>query len=160
MMKTKFMLSRLSLHPKFKWLGTFLFFLGLVLLIICDGIDAPEFLDVPVFSIFTAENFLEQHHLDSNNILDEILCVLTIIGGLIVLFSREPSEDEFIKSIRLQSLKTAVFWNYIILLICICFVYGFPFFHVLVAHMFSVLLFYIIIFHWKLYQIKNWQDEE
>ena len=96
-----------------------------------------------------------------NNILDEIIGLLLIIGALLIAFSKEKSEDEFISKIRLESLVWATYINFAILIFTIIFIYDMIFFWVLVFNMFTVLIFFIIRFNWALYKSKNQiKDEE
>lgn len=82
-----------------------------------------------------------------NSILDEIIALAIIIGGLLVGFSKEKVEDEFIYKLRKDSLVWAIIFNYIVLMFAIIFIYEFTFFDVLVYNMFTPLLFFIIRFN-------------
>jgi hypothetical protein len=89
-----------------------------------------------------------------------LISVLLIIGGMLVMFSKEKKEDEFINQIRLHSLQFSVFINYTLLLNCIFFIHGFVFLDVMVYNMFTVIFIYIIRFHYLLHNnsiIKNEQ---
>lgn len=77
---------------------------------------------------------------------------LFIIGGLLVGFSREKKEDEFIANLRLTSLLWAVWVSYILLLLAFLFIYGAVFFSVMVYNMFTVLIIFIIRFNFLLYK--------
>lgn len=93
-----------------------------------------------------------------NSIIDELIALTIIIGGLIVGFSKEKIEDEFIYKLRKDSLVWAIIANYIILIFAIIFVYGFSFFDVLVFNMFTPLVFFIIRFNFL--KLKSGSDEE
>jgi hypothetical protein len=96
-----------------------------------------------------------------NNILDEILMTFYIVNGLIFAFSKEKVEDEMVSKIRLESLVWATYVNYAILLFCIIFIYSFSFLDVMIYNMFTLLLFFIIRFHWMLYKNnKTFSNEE
>lgn len=71
----------------------------------------PEIMDTKVFAIFIDEFLKENRFLGmlDNNILNEILGILMIIGSILVAFSKEKDEDEFISKIRLESLVCAVY---------------------------------------------------
>ena len=90
-----------------------------------------------------------------NNILNEIIGVTLIISSLIVAFSKEKSEDEYIANIRLESLVWAVYVNYGILLLSFMFVYDFAFFRVMVFNMFTLLFFFIIRFNWQISTLQK-----
>ncbi|MGB3922738.1 MAG: hypothetical protein WBL00_02275, partial [Bacteroidales bacterium] len=90
-----------------------------------------------------------------NNVLDEISSILLIIGALLIAFSKEKTEDEFISKIRLESLVWATYINYAILIFAIIFIYDMTFLWVLVFNMFTLLVFFLIRFNWALYKSKN-----
>jgi hypothetical protein len=80
---------------------------------------------------------------------------LFILGGLLVSFSRERVEDEFIEKLRLSSWMWAVGLNYILLLFAFLFVYGTAFLSVMMHSMFSVLIIFILRFNFILLQNKR-----
>tara|TARA_R110002051_G_scaffold176765_2_gene246746 strand:- start:249 stop:725 length:477 start_codon:yes stop_codon:yes gene_type:complete len=117
----------------------------------------PAFLDVTVPALFIDE-FLGKDAIvgmTTNNILNELCAIFVIISGLSVAFSKEKNEDEFITSIRLQSLVWATYMNYFILLLTVILVYSFSFFWVMVFNMFTILLFFIVKFNWSLMKFKK-----
>ncbi len=86
------------------------------------------------------------------NITNTIIGILFIVGALLVSFSKEKFEDEFIANLRQTSLLWAVLVNYILLLLAFIFIYGTPFFSVMVYNMFTVLIIFIIRFNYVLYR--------
>lgn len=82
-----------------------------------------------------------------NSIMDELSAIFIIIGGLMVGFSKEKVEDEFVYKLRTESLVWALIVNYIVLLFTIIFFYDLMFFHVMVFNMFTPILFFIIRFN-------------
>lgn len=111
----------------------------------------PEFLDLQVPAIFVDELMGDQFifAMTENNILNELIGVALIICSLMAAFSKEKQEDEFIEKIRLDSLVWATYVNYAVLLFSILFVYGISFLWVMIANMFTILLFFIIRFNWQ-----------
>ncbi|OYT14638.1 MAG: hypothetical protein B7C24_17275 [Bacteroidetes bacterium 4572_77] len=93
--------------------------------------------------------------LSKSNIIDELISLLILIGGLFIAFSKQKSEDEFISKIRLESLVWATYINYAILILSVIFIYNMAFFWILVFNMFTILFFFIIRFNWSLYKFKN-----
>lgn len=83
-----------------------------------------------------------------NNMTEELIGCFIVIGGLIVAFSQEMVEDEFISRMRLESLVWATLVNYGILIIAILFVYETQFYNVMVINMFTILILFIIRFNW------------
>jgi len=87
-----------------------------------------------------------------DNISNEILGILCIIGAILVAFSKEKYEDEFIAKIRMESLVWATYINYAILILCILFFYGFGFMYVMIFNMFTILFLFIVRFYYLLYK--------
>jgi len=98
--------------------------------------------------------------ISENNVLDELSSILIIIGALLIAFSKEKSEDEFISKIRLESLVWTTYINYVILILAIIFVYDMTFLWVLVFNMFTLLFFFLVRFNWALYKSKNQISDE
>ncbi|RZJ65842.1 MAG: hypothetical protein EOO50_12020 [Flavobacterium sp.] len=96
-----------------------------------------------------------------NSMYDEFVLALMILGGLFVGFSRCKNEDEFISQIRYESLVWAVYFNFGLLLLSTLFIYGTYYMSVVLHNIFSLLIFFIIRFHIKLYQLqKSMRDDE
>jgi len=116
----------------------------------------PNSLDFNVPAIFIDELFGEKHFIGivNNNVLNEILGVLIIFSSLLVAFSKEKSEDEYISKIRLESLVWAVYLNYAILLISFLFIFDLSFLWVMLFNMFTILLFFIIRFNWQISKLE------
>ncbi len=158
-MKTNFLLPN-----QFKKVGWFLFIPGILIgIIYVIAEPSLDFLNIKVFSI-AAQPFFDStifFSITENNILDEIIVLVIMTGALLIAFSKEKSEDEFISKIRLESLLWATYINYAILIITIIFIYDLIFFWVLVFNMFTVLIFFIFRFNWLLHKSKNQiRDEE
>lgn len=83
-----------------------------------------------------------------NNLTDEIALTFTVIGLLLIAFSKEKKEDEFIQKIRLESLQWAVLVSYLLLLVSTWFIYGGDYFIVMVISLLAVLFIFNIRFHW------------
>lgn len=147
----------------FKKIGWFLFISSIILgILLITGLEI-DFFNVRVFAITADPKLLTTKFftITENNILDEIIGILLIIGALFIAFSKEKSEDEFIAKIRLESLVWATYVNYAILIFTIVFIYDLSFFFVLVLNMFTMLIFFVIRFNWALYKSKNqFEDEE
>ena len=117
----------------------------------------PNYLDFNVPAIFIDEFFGDKHFIGivNNNVLNEILGTLIILSSLLVAFSKEKSEDEYISKIRLESLVWAVYLNYAILLISFLFIFDLSFLWVMIFNMFTILLFFIIRFNWQISKLKK-----
>ena len=141
-MQTNYLLP--NKYKKFGWL---LFLLGIItggILQISDG--KTDIFDIGLINDLGFE------------FLDEIISILIIIGGMLVVFTKEKIEDEFIHKLRHESLVWAIILNYVILLLTIVFVYEMNFFMVLVYNMFTPIIFFIIRFYFL--KFKSNTDEE
>ena len=117
----------------------------------------PPFFDATVFGVFI-DSFISTDKMFGtieNNILDELLGVLVIVGSLLVAFSREKDEDELITKIRLESLVWATYWNYGILILAFLLVYDISFFWVMVFNMFTILILFILKFNIKIWSMRK-----
>ena len=94
------------------------------------------------------------------NITNTVIGSLFIIGALLVSFSQEKNEDEFIAEIRLSSLLWAVWVSYVLLLIAFLLVYGTPFLDIMVYNMFTVLIIFIVRFNYILYKNSKAVSDE
>jgi len=143
---------------KYKKIGWILFFPSLILGLLTVIFDfEPDFLDVNVLGIFVNEIFGEKKFFGiiNNNILNEILGIAMIVGSILVAFSKEKDEDEFISKIRLESLVWATYLNYAILFLAFIFVYDLSFLWIMIFNMFTILIFFIIRFNWQIRKFRK-----
>ena len=96
--------------------------------------------------------------IQENSIVDELITISIIIGGLIVGFTKEKIEDEFIYKLRKDSLVWAIIFNYVVLLFATLLIYDLAYFDVLIFNMFTPLIFFIVRFNFL--KIKSGSDEE
>jgi hypothetical protein len=158
------MSHKLLFPNKYKAIGWFIlipaFLLGIYLNI--TGFE-PRWLFAKVPLLFPDEVSGNQKIFSFINVslTNTIVGTLFIAGALLVGFSKEKNEDEFIANIRLSSLLWAVFVNYVLLLLAIIFVYNTAFITVMIYNMFTVLLIFIIRFNYILYKnSKSVPDEK
>ncbi|RYE27768.1 MAG: hypothetical protein EOP48_34255 [Sphingobacteriales bacterium] len=81
----------------------------------------------------------------------EILFYFLIPGLLLWGFSRSKNEDEGIAQLRLESLQLAVYLNFALLLIFTLSIYGVLFLVIAAKYMYSLLVFFNVIFEIKKY---------
>jgi hypothetical protein len=79
---------------------------------------------------------------------------------LIMCFSAEKQEDEFIRHTRLESLQWAVLINYIILFAAIWLVYNNEFWYVMILGMLTIPAIFLVRFHWVLNRNTPKSEEE
>ena len=158
------MTSRLLLPNKYKVVGWFLLIPSAIVGVILSftGFDAFP-IKAKMFAILNDELFgkTKLFSFIEVSITNTIIGVLFIIGALFVGFSKEKTEDEFITNLRLSSLLWAVWVNHVLLLLAVLFIYGTPFFTVMVYNMFTILLIFIGRFNYILYRnTKTVTDEK
>ncbi|MFV0469152.1 MAG: hypothetical protein ACK5MK_09535 [Dysgonomonas sp.] len=152
-MKTKFLFPH-----KCKWIGCIIVLIGLSFGYIMNNcLNHP--IDVKMPFIFGANLFSENSwkisFYEKIDVTLTITTLLLIIGGLMIAFSRERVEDEFIARLRLNSLLWAVFVNYLFLILTTIFVYGINFLEILYYNMFTVLIIFIVVFNLLLFKYSR-----
>jgi hypothetical protein len=88
------------------------------------------------------------------NFTDEIATIGSILGLLLVAFSKVRVEDEYVSKIRLESLQWAIYLNFALLILATIFVHGMLYFQVIIFNMFTPLVFFVIRFYYLLFVKK------
>ena len=159
-MKTHFLFP--NSYKRFGWI-LFVpgFFISVLISILNINID--DKLKVKVFA-FTETGILGPNNyftVIENSIADELLLFSLIIGGILIGFSKLKFEDELTSKIRYESLVWATYLNYGLILLFTVFVYGLSYLNVLLYNTFTLLLFFIIRFHYSIYKLnKSTNDDE
>jgi hypothetical protein len=149
-MKTRYLFPN-----RFKKIGWIILFPATIMGIVMALYDYDLIkLESTVFAIYYGQLFepSKTFTLIENNIADEILAILVIIGGLMAAFSEEKDEDEYIAKIRLESLLWATYINYGFLLFSVLFIYGLGFLQILIFNMFLLLFIFLMRFNFVLYK--------
>ncbi len=151
------------LPNRFKLIGWVLLFIstGMWIFYLIED-TAFKSLNYKVFAIAGAELFKETVYfsLIKVNLYVTISGVFFILGGLFVGFAKQKIEDEFIMKLRLLSFQWAILLNYSLLLLSFIFVYNVSFLSVMVYNMFTVLILFIIRFHYLLYKFNDATNEK
>lgn len=126
-----------------------------------------DWLNMKVFALFNDDLFFGSEddsgsfRFITTNVTLTLIGALFIVGGMMVGFSREKNEDEFIANLRLSSLLWSVWVSYVLLFLAFIFVYGMSFFSVMVYNMFTVLIIFIIRFNYILWRSnKSMADDK
>ncbi|MEA5256484.1 hypothetical protein VB264_01740 [Arcicella aquatica] len=85
------------------------------------------------------------------NLGDEFIVIGLIVGMILIAFSKEKVEDEYVSQVRLETLQWAIYINFVLLIVATIFVYGTYYFNVMIYNMFTPLLFFIGRFYYVLY---------
>ncbi|MEO9144831.1 MAG: hypothetical protein ABI237_04680 [Ginsengibacter sp.] len=158
------MSSNLLLPNKYKRIGWSILIPAIILGIISIITDFESFpVKTKVFALINGA-FPEKNQyftFINTNITITVIGILFIIGALLVGFSKEEKEDEFIAKLRLSSMLWAVIVNYILLLLSFIFVYGDAFLQVMLYNLFTVMIIFIARFNYILYRSsKSVYDEK
>lgn len=90
-----------------------------------------------------------------NGMVNEILIAAIIISGIVNSFSREKNEDELIGKLRTESLTLSLYLNYGFILLANFLIYELTFIYVLIFNLVGILLFFNLIFKYRLYRHYN-----
>lgn len=153
-METQFLIAN-----RFKKVGWICISLSILLLIYASCISQTDlpFLDLPVF-VVVGNSFLQEveyFSIINTNVTFTVIALLFMIGGLLVSFSKEKEEDEFIATLRLAAFQWAFLLNYLILIVLFLVVYGNVFLPILMFNMFNIFILFILRFHYLLYKNRN-----
>lgn len=146
-------MNTLQLFPhRFKIIGWFIFIPSLILgLISLSGVMNFE-ISLPViynsgFFADEKQDFLRTADID---LFPNLFGVLIIIGGILVGFSKEKIEDEYISSLRLKSVFWSLIATYSIVLILFISIFGTLFFTAMIFSIFLPLVLYVFRFNYLL----------
>lgn len=123
----------------YKKIGWWVFIPATIMGILLISFDSVIEINATVFAIYADDFFGSPRYFSfiKTDIAYTLIGALVIIGGMLVGFSREKNEDEYIASLRLNSLLWAVLVNYVLLLIMFLFVYGLGFLSIMMYNIFT-----------------------
>lgn len=155
--------SKLLLPYGFKCAGLWILAVAVVLLlvysIVPDGVLCSSWNDFrTLFGLerIRVENFPFTGGFSADSdLVNSFIWVLFVVGGVFIGFSCNKSEDEFIEHLRYESLILSLYFNCLLLVAAIVFVWGLSFVSVMVFNMFSTLYFFIICFYIRLFINKR-----
>jgi FlaA1/EpsC-like NDP-sugar epimerase len=151
LMETRFLLPN-----KFKLIGWIILIPSAIfgILKIINIEFALKSLDVKMFTICSDLMNSQPFRFGFNevNLTGNIIGIVFILGAVLVAFSREKDEDEFISKNRMESFLWATYINYAILLLLFIFFYGNCLFFVMIFNVFTMIILFIIRFHYVLYR--------
>ena len=158
------MIHKLLLPNKYKKVGWFILIPATILgtILMFTNFEGMP-LNTKVLSIVNNEILGKSQFFTfiNTNITNTLVGILFIVGALLVGFSKEKNEDEFITNLRQSSLLWSVLINYILLLFSFAFIYGTAFLSVMLYNMFTVLIIFIARFNYVLYSSsKSMSDEK
>lgn len=141
------MLKQILLPNRFKLVGWIVLIPSAIagFLLMLGDLESKLKINSKVFALYNDEIMGSERHtgIISTDITNTLVGVFFILGALMVGFSKEKKEDEYVANLRLSSLMWAVWVNYALLLLSFIFIYGMGFFHVMIYNMFTVLIIFI-----------------
>jgi hypothetical protein len=157
--------DRYLLNHKASYLGWIIFIIAIILNIILVWKDyyvellIPKYFDLAwnyAAALISGKSFLSQiSKYDYINIYDTLVIYSTIVGLLLITFSKEKAEDEYISSLRLKALSLSVLVHYAYILIANFLVWGMEFLSIMTYAMYTPLVFYILYFNYLKYKMKR-----
>ena len=110
-----------------------------------------------VFALLSDESFSHYQRFTfiHTDVTNTVVGILFITGAILVMFSRERQEDEFIARTRLTSLLWSVLVSYCLLLFAFIFVYGSAFLTIMVYNMFTIMIIFIVRFNYIMYKARK-----
>jgi len=148
-------MNTLQLLPNhFKKIGWLIFIPSLIsgIVSLTGIINFPD-ISLPVFYNSGFPLSSEESGLFKNTEIDlfpNLFGILIIIGGIMVGFSKETIEDEYISSLRLKSVFWSLIITYSIVLILFLTIFGTLFFTAMILIIFLPLVLYIFRFNYLL----------
>jgi hypothetical protein len=156
------MTNKLLLPNKYKAIGWYILvpatILGIAILSEWESFE----IQTNVFALFYEELMGKRTSFSviHTNITPTAVGILFLVGALLVSFSKEKKEDEFIARLRQSSLLWAVLVNYSLLLLSFAFIYGVAFLNVMLYNMFTILIIFILRFNYILYRSSKEMPNE
>ena len=149
---TKDMNNRFLFPKQFKNIGFLIAIPAIILGYFCMHQNFQfNFLHINLPFMLSSEFSDKKVLFDDLNLTNTLVVVITIIGLLMIAFSKEKIEDEYVAQIRLESLQWAIYFNFALLIIITFLVYGIDYFSVTVYNMFTPLVIFILRFNYILH---------
>jgi hypothetical protein len=107
------------------------------------------------FALEGGDNFLGDFDLTN-----ELAIIGTILGLILFSFSKEKYEDEYVSTLRLESLQWSMYVNFGLLVIFTMLIYGPGYYTVMIYNMFTPLIIFILRFNYLLYIKPKFTQEK
>ena len=148
---------KIQLFPfEFKYAGWLLLIIGLVMgYLVTFNHFMPDFLDVPVFAIYSAYIQKTVMGFTQTNLADEIAIIFILAGLAIFTFSKQKEEKSFYMNLRAESLFLSLAINTACLILLTLLVFGLGYIKIVFLNIFSIFIIYLIVFNLKLAGIKR-----
>lgn len=106
----------------------------------------PDLLDQKVYAVYSVYLKTRTMKIESNQLIEEIVGLLVILGLFMIAFAREKIESPQISSIRLKAFFISFYINIAFLIFSILFTFGLAFIYMTILNVVLPLSVYIIAF--------------
>lgn len=106
----------------------------------------PDLLDQKVFAVYSVYLKTRTMKIESNQLIEELVGLLVILGLFMIAFAREKDETPQISSIRLKAFFISFYINAVFLISSIIFTFGLAFIYMTILNLVLPLSIYIIAF--------------
>jgi len=156
------MKTRIKLLPyRFKIVGWILtipaFATGLWFMIAEPDFEAMTFM-VPAIIGETDGSFIGETGyfiMNRNNLMDELIGTVLMAGLLLLCFTRERQEDEYIARVRYESMQWAVLVQMLVFIIAMLSIYGLPFWNFMLVNLFLLPLVFVIRYYFLIFKMNR-----
>ena len=138
-------MSNKLLPYRYKWIGIALVLAGSIFAVIASLKNFR--IEIPIFAVISTFVETKVFTFSRTNFTDELILLLLIPGFLLIVFSREKKEGDYLNAIRAKSLSRALIFNSVFLLVCVLFIYGSSFMAVVIFNLVSIFIFYLCFFY-------------
>lgn len=90
-----------------------------------------------------------------NNLTDELVGAVLLIGLFLLCFTRERNEDEYIARVRSESMQWAVFVQMCVFFMALLTVYGIPFWSFMLINLYLLPLVFVVRYYSRIYKINR-----
>lgn len=115
----------------------------------------PALLEGKVFAVYSVFLHSKNMVVIKNQLIEEIVGLLLIVGLFMVAFAREKNEGPEISATRLNAFMLSVYLNTFFVIGAILFTYGIAFIYMMIISLFLQLSFYILAFRIMIYIEMN-----
>jgi len=136
------------LSYQFKYLGfASLVAGGIMAYLVISWNFKPDFLDIPIFAIYSSYLNNVIFGITQTNFADEMAIVLLLFGLILLAISKQKIEKEYYMKIRVKAIILSVFLNTALAVIAALTFFGMGYLIILVINIFSQLVIYLIFFN-------------
>jgi hypothetical protein len=107
----------------------------------------PDFLDVPVFAIYSSYLNKVIFGITQTNFADELAIILLLLGLILLAVSKQKLEKDHYMKMRSNALIWSVFLNTALMMVAALTFFGMGYLIILMINIFSQLVIYLILFN-------------